>query len=238
MKTDPSHLIAFLPGLLPDAYRTKLNLDDYFPKLDSKEQEEAISALIDYLQFKRNEFLKEGKTALNDQSFTLIPLIDGRPVFKTRTQILEIIDTTLLKCYLKLKDNLVPFFLRRDPNFLHLEESERLLIQHDKLSELIILYEKKETHEKALTLLVNESKKPSSNLFGLKHLVEYLKKLGNKHLQLIFKYAKSVIEQEPLLGMRIFTSGNAIKIDEILIRKMHEKENKSTANRMDSTPKP
>lgn len=56
--TDPTHLIAFLPGLLPDAFRAKLNFDEYYVQLNAKEQEEAIAALIDYLQFKRAEFLK------------------------------------------------------------------------------------------------------------------------------------------------------------------------------------
>ena len=166
MNTDPSHLIAFLPGLLPDAYRAKLNLDEYFPVLDAKEKEDAIACLIDYLQFKRNEFLKDNKTLKDDPNFILTPLIEGRIVFKNRLQILQIIDTTLLKCYLKSKENLVPFFLRRDPNFLHLGESERLLNQHNKINELIILYEKKEEHEKALSLLLSESLKPNSNLSG------------------------------------------------------------------------
>jgi hypothetical protein len=167
MNTDPSHLIAFLPGLLPDSYRAKLNLDEFFPTLDAKEKEDAIACLIDYLQFKRNEFLKDNKTLKDDPTFILTPLIEGRIVFKNRLQILQIIDTTLLKCYLKSKENLVPFFLRREPNFLHVGESERLLNQHNKMNELIILYEKKEEHEKALSLLLTESSKPNSTLTGL-----------------------------------------------------------------------
>lgn len=226
MNTDPSHLIAFLPGLLPDGYRARLNLDEFFPVLDAKEQREAIDCLIDYLQFKRNEFLKEAKP-LNDPNFTLTPLIEGRPVFKTRFQILQIIDTTLLKCYLKSKESLVPFFLRRDQIFLHFEESERLLIQHNKMSELIIFYEKKEEHEKALSLLVGESSKTNSNLAGYKHLVEYLNRLGNKHIELIFKYAKSVIESDSSWGMKIFTNGEASRIDEILIKAIKESENRA-----------
>ena len=166
MNTDPSHLIASIPGLLPENYRARLDIDKSFPTLDAKETEDAIACLIDYLQFKRNEFLKDNKTLKEDPTFILTPLIEGRSVFKNRLQILQIIDTTLLKCYLKSKENLVPFFLRRDPNFLHLGESERLLTEHDKTNELIILYEKKEEHEKALGLLTKESSKGNSNLTG------------------------------------------------------------------------
>ena len=229
MKTDPSHIIALLPGLLPDSYRSKLNFDEFYPQLNAKEQEDAIASLIDYLQFKRAEFLKQieatttnsnsNAAAASNNAFQLVPLIDGRPVLRTKSQILQIIDTTLLKCYLKSKENLVQFFLRRDANFLHLEESERLLVQHNKITELIILYEKKEAHEKALNLLLSESLKSNSSLAGYKHMVDYLKKLGNKHLPLIFKYAKVVLEAEPHFGMRVFMSGNLAKIDRVILKK-------------------
>lgn len=152
------------------------------------------------MQFKRNEYLKESKPLNDPTGFELTPLIENRPVLKTRFQILQIIDTTLLKCYLKTKENLVPFFLRRDNSFLHLEESERLLLQHNKMSELTILYEKKEAHEKALSLLLAESTKSSSSLSGLKFQIDYMKKIGNKNIQLIFKYAKNVIEADPNKG--------------------------------------
>jgi hypothetical protein len=226
MRTDPSHLIALLPGLLPDSYRNQLHLDEFYPQLNPIEQKEAIDALIDYLQAKRNEFLKQ-----TDANFQLIPLIEGRIIIKTKRAALQIIDTTLLKCYLKSKDSLVPFFLRRDVNYLHLEESEKLLIQHNKLNELVILYGKKEAHEKALSLLMTESGKSNSNLGGYKHLVEYLKNIGNKNLPLIFKYAKVVLQAEPHFGMRVFLSGNLHKLDRVVMRKSLEKEDASYRQR-------
>lgn len=191
--------------------------------MDAKELEDAIENLIDYLQFKRNEYLKEGKPLNDPSNFLLTPLIENRPVLKTRFQILQIIDTTLLKCYLKTKENLVPFFLRRDQSFFHLEESERLLQQHNKISELVILYEKKEAHEKAFTLLTAESTKTSSPLVGQKFLIDYMKKLGNRNIGLILQYAKGVIEADADRGMKIFT-GDLIKIDEILSRRARHKE--------------
>lgn len=113
-------------------------------------------------------------------------------------------------------------FLRIHPNFLHLKESERLLIQHNKLSELITLYERKDAHEKALNLLMCESSKSNSILAGLKHLVDYLKKLGNKNLELIFKYAKFVLEKDLSRGMEIFFSGEPARIDDFLLRRADE----------------
>lgn len=113
-------------------------------------------------------------------------------------------------------------FLRLHPNFLHLKESERLLLQHNKLNELITLYERKEAHEKALNLLVTESSKSNSTLAGLKHLVTYLKKLGNKNIELIFKYGKYVLEKDIHNGMKIFFSGEPSRIDELLLRRADE----------------
>lgn len=219
MKTDPSHLIAFFPGLLPDGYRTRLNLDDYYQNFEPKELEDGVAGLIDYLQYKRSEFLKT-----DDLNLLLEPLIDGRPVIKKKISLLEIIDTTLLKCYLISKENLVQFFLRRDPNFLHLEESERLLNQHNKINELIILYEKKEAHEKALNLLLTESSKSNSSLSGLKYLVDYMKKIGANNLSLVFKYAKSVIETDYKWGLKIFIGGNFEKLDTLIEEKAREKD--------------
>jgi hypothetical protein len=231
MQTDPSHIVAFLPGLLPDAYRNKLKYDEYYPNLSPKEIEEATKSLIDYLQYKRKELLKDNKPLSDMSNLNLIPLMDGRSVIKTRSQLLQIIDTTLLKCYLKVKESLVPFFLRREQNFLHLEESERLLMQHNKLNELIILYEKKESHEKALSLLVSESAKPSSQLKDLNHIVKYMKKMGNKNLELIFKYAKSVIESNSEIGMKIFMD-NSVEIDEVLAKRAKKKQESLRKNRM------
>lgn len=218
--------IQILKGLLPDAYRNKLKFDEFYPVLDAKELEEAIERLIDYLQSKRGTFIKEIKE-LNEakaQEFVLTPLIENRLVLKTRKQILQIIETTLLKCYLKTKENLVPIFLRTcDKDHLHLEEAERLLKQHNKISELIILYEKKEEHEKALCLLVNESTKNSSPLFGQTHLIGYMKRLGNKNIELIFKYAKGVIEVDACKGLSVFV-GDSVRVDKTLARRASEKE--------------
>lgn len=153
-------------------------------------------------------------------------------------KVLQIIDTTLLKCYLKSKENLAHVFLRIHPNYLHLEVSERLLFQHNKLSELITLYERKDAHEKALNLLMTESSKSNSALAGLKYLVDYLKKLGNKNLELIFKYAKYVIEKDVSKGMKIFFAGDPAKVDELLVRKSNEINESLTKLKRNSTSSP
>ncbi len=79
---------------------------------------------------------------------------------------------------------------------------------------------------------VSESTKNASTLFGFKHIVDYLKKLGNKNIELIFKYAKRVIESDPNSGLKIFTSGgDPTKIDELLVKKIVDKEEGLNKNR-------
>lgn len=77
--------------------------------------------------------------------------------------------------------------------------------QYQKYSELIILYETKGKHEKALRLLQTQAEDPSSSLYGHERTIQYLQNLGNAHRQLIFEFASYVIQHSPEDGLRIFT---------------------------------
>ncbi len=108
-------------------------------------------------------------------------IMDVGASLKSRRQLLQIVDTTLLKCYLLTNDALVASLLRLRDNHCHLEESERALKRHHKHAELIILYQTRGLHRKALELL----KKHNSNTedFGspLSHherTIQYLQHLG------------------------------------------------------------
>lgn len=90
-------------------------------------------------------------------------------------------------------------------NHCHLEESEKTLQQYEKYDDLIILYQTKGHHRKALQLLQSQAEVPGSNLFGYERTIRYLQNLGNDHRQLIFEFASYVIEKVPEDGLRIFT---------------------------------
>lgn len=90
-------------------------------------------------------------------------------------------------------------------NHCHLEESEKTLQQYEKYGELIILYQTKGHHKKALQLLQSQAEVSSSSLFGYEKTIQYLQHLGNDHRQLIFEFASYVIEKNPEDGLRIFT---------------------------------
>uniref|UniRef100_A0A7N8X465 VPS39 subunit of HOPS complex n=1 Tax=Mastacembelus armatus TaxID=205130 RepID=A0A7N8X465_9TELE len=161
--TDPTHVIGLYPDLLPSDYRKQLHYPNPLPTLSGAELEKAHLALIDYLTQKRSHLVKQ----LNDSDpSTTSPLMEGTPTIKSRKKLLQIIDTTLLKCYLHTNVALVSPLLRLENNHCHIEESEYVLKKAHKYSELIILYEKKGLHQKALQVLLDQSTKANSPLKG------------------------------------------------------------------------
>uniref|UniRef100_A0A2K6JVP8 VPS39 subunit of HOPS complex n=1 Tax=Rhinopithecus bieti TaxID=61621 RepID=A0A2K6JVP8_RHIBE len=174
--TDPTHVMGLYPDLLPTDYRKQLQYPNPLPVLSGAELEKAHLALIDYLTQKRSQLVK--KLNDSDHQSSTSPLMEGTPTIKSKRKLLQIIDTTLLKCYLHTNVALVAPLLRLENNHCHIEESEHVLKKAHKYSELIILYEKKGLHEKALQVLVDQSKKANSPLKGHERTVQYLQRLG------------------------------------------------------------
>ncbi|CAL8274308.1 unnamed protein product [Merluccius merluccius] len=200
--TDPTHVIGLYPDLLPSDYRKQLHYPNPLPSMSGAELEKAHLALIDYLTQKRSHLVKQ----LNDSDpSTPSPLMEGTPTIKSRKKLLQIIDTTLLKCYLHTNVALVSPLLRLENNHCHIEESEYVLKKAHKYSELIILYEKKGLHQKALQVLLDQSTKANSPLKGHERTVQYLQRLGMENLGMIFEFSPWVLKICPEDGLKIFT---------------------------------
>uniref|UniRef100_G3NP54 CNH domain-containing protein n=1 Tax=Gasterosteus aculeatus aculeatus TaxID=481459 RepID=G3NP54_GASAC len=200
--TDPTHVIGLYPDLLPSDYRKQLHYPNPLPALSVAELEKAHLALIDYLTQKRSHLVKQ----LNDSDpSTTSPLMEGTPTIKSRKKLLQIIDTTLLKCYLHTNVAMVSPLLRLENNHCHIEESEYVLKKAHKYSELIILYEKKGLHQKALQVLLDQSTKANSPLKGHERTVQYLQRLGGENLGIIFEFSPWVLKICPEDGLKIFT---------------------------------
>lgn len=90
-------------------------------------------------------------------------------------------------------------------NHCHLAETEQTLKKYQKYSDLIILYQTNEKHEKALELLKQQSTEIDSSLRGYDRTVQYLQKLGAEHIDLIFAFSRWVLEKHPEEGLKIFT---------------------------------
>lgn len=198
LKTDPTNVINLFPDLLPScepasvankmsSSMTQAELMREMPKLADKDLENGLMALIDYLVEIRQQInYNHDKVQSNAKSFGRHP--------KT---LLSVIDTTLLKCYLETNDSFVASLIRL--NNCHLEESEKILKSYKKYGELIILYQTKGQHKRALTLL------KTSNQFDYERTIQYLQHLGAEQKRLIFEFADWVIQEHPQEGLKIFT---------------------------------
>ncbi|BES93929.1 Vacuolar sorting protein 39 domain 1 [Nesidiocoris tenuis] len=177
--TDPYEVIKLFPELVSRD-------SEAVSKLSDQDMENGYLALIQFLTDVRARLLKEDH--------------DGH---KSKPQLMQIIDTTLLKCYLQTNDALVAPLLRR--NFCNLEETERILKKHQKYPELIVLYKTKGLHEKALDLLEKQASCEDSPLWGVEPTIQYLQSLGSEYIELILRYAGWVLESHPEDGIKIFT---------------------------------
>lgn len=104
--------------------------------------------------------------------------------------------------FFQTTDALVAPLLRL--NHCHLAEAEKTLLMHQKYPELIILYQTKGQHRKALELLEKHAKENDSSLKGTAGTIQYLQHLGKDHIDLILKFAGWVLNDDPEQGLRIF----------------------------------
>lgn len=107
---------------------------------------------------------------------------------------LELVDTALLKCYMRTKSSLATSLLRLRDNACNLDESERVLRRSDAPYELFLLYARNQQHRQALELLhAHANKLPGSYDTGLGHTIDYLQTLGGEHLPLVLEFAKWIL---------------------------------------------
>jgi len=200
LEIDPSHVIGLYDGLLPHEYQSKLKYPDTLPILQGRQMENGLLALIEYLTQVRHKLNK----SITPSELKYLPMVDGVTTLQHKKQALLIIDTTLLKCYIKTNDALVASLLRLKDNHCHLEETERVLLKNEKLTELVILYNTRNLHRKALSLLQKHAGEENSQLSGYQRIISYLQNLGNEHIDLILEFSLDIlINNED--GFLIFT---------------------------------
>lgn len=200
LNTDASHVVGLFPDLLPQEFRNRLSYPAKLPTLPPRDYETGVKALVEYLTKVRHHL-----NGLTVKSVSPLPIKENVVTISSKRQMLQIIDTTLVKCYLKLNNSLVSSLLRLSENQCHLEETERALIKNEKYNDLVILYKTRGLHKKALALLKEHSQNRDSPLYGHQQTVAYLQELGPDHLRVIFEYASWVLEENEADGLSIFT---------------------------------
>ncbi|XP_043251331.1 vam6/Vps39-like protein [Colletes gigas] len=191
LRTDPYEVIRLFPDLVTlSSNNPELNdPTPSLPKLQDHDLEKGLRALISFLTEVRYELMCD---TIVEKNLTNVAI----------EQLLKIIDTTLLKCYLQTTDALVAPLLRL--NHCHLAEAEKTLLMYQKYPELIILYQTKGQHRKALELLEKHAKENDPSLKGTERTIQYLQHLGKDYIDLILKFAGWVLNEDPEQGLRIF----------------------------------
>ncbi|XP_073983190.1 vacuolar protein sorting 39 [Rhodnius prolixus] len=181
LNTDPYEVIKLFPELVLEQNETPKQ------EMSDRDLENGYLALIKYLTEVRHKLMSD----------------ETKITYKSPDELMQIIDTTLLKCYLQTNDALVAPLLRR--NYCNLEETEKTLKKHHKYRELIVLYRTKDLHDKALDLLQKQALLEDSPLRGHDPTIQYLQNLGKDYFDLILKYSVWVLEAYPDDGLKIFT---------------------------------
>ncbi|KAJ3447157.1 cnh domain containing [Anaeramoeba flamelloides] len=177
---DPRIVLSLYPFLVEENLEKQLKIPFFEQtELNEQEQHEAILSLIDYLTQQRS--------LINDKEI------------ERKEQILKIIDTTIVKAYIKTNYLLVKHFLKL-PNSCDLEQCEKLLKENNYEDEIILLYQSNGKHLQALELISKKINETSN----IDDLFEYLNFLDAKNLDLIFKYAKEIYKYDSKKCLLVF----------------------------------
>lgn len=190
LDTDPYDVIRLFPDLLPQQSNVPDQQETSTAEgLTERELEDGLLALIEYLTEVRLKLQAETQATVNATG----NLNDKPSSNKSTQQLLQIIDTTLLKCYLQTNDALVAPLLRL--NHCHLAETERTLKKHGKHNELIILYQTKGQHRRALELLQREK--------SIDKTITYLQHLDSENIGLVIEFSGWVLQESPEDGLKV-----------------------------------
>eukprot|EP01104_Vermistella_antarctica_P012521 TRINITY_DN3647_c0_g1_i2.p1 TRINITY_DN3647_c0_g1~~TRINITY_DN3647_c0_g1_i2.p1 ORF type:complete len:916 (-),score=175.96 TRINITY_DN3647_c0_g1_i2:3010-5757(-) len=216
LDSNPVEVISLFPSLLPQTLAvrfvarggklvgTRANLEGGLSiavpaivRLSTSEMDEALEHLVNYLTLVRS---------------SVPPRLELRsPDFASTSDPVQLIDTALLKAYLRTNDALVGPLLRL-PNHCHVGEAERVLLENEKYNELVVLYKGNRLLHKALSLLskLGQGGMGASNPRAVGHLrgpgetIKFLRHLGKEHLSLILEFSAWLLRDVPEEALTIF----------------------------------
>ncbi|PIC29009.1 hypothetical protein B9Z55_020741 [Caenorhabditis nigoni] len=206
IKTEVLAILRMFPELLPDGFQKVAagGVSD----MPANDRMRALLALGNYLSEIRTEHAKHIELYNRLRSSGQAKKTDTEEMEKLLLT-LRVVDTTLLRCYIKTKPALVDSLIRLQSNACTFEDAKKIVESEGRLRSLFVLYETRKKHEMALDLLIDQSSREDADPFfddAIQQIVEYLQSLGNSNLPLILKYAKWVLAKNLEAGVQIFTS--------------------------------
>eukprot|EP01114_Cavostelium_apophysatum_P004200 TRINITY_DN1437_c0_g2_i2.p1 TRINITY_DN1437_c0_g2~~TRINITY_DN1437_c0_g2_i2.p1 ORF type:complete len:873 (+),score=238.27 TRINITY_DN1437_c0_g2_i2:146-2764(+) len=203
----PLQVIGLYPNLLPRDLRAQVTYPTEVSDLAGAALEKALVALTAYLLQLRTSLLSKPNSAEKKPATSRQVAKDDDDDYASTTDLLTIVDTSLVKAYLKVNTSDLVTFLRK-PNFCHVRECEKVLSSYKKFYELVLFYQSKGMHRQALELLskLGQGVKGGNDLYGPSETVAYLRTLGKKNLDLILEFSRWVLLGYPDDALPIFTT--------------------------------
>ncbi|VDD78062.1 unnamed protein product [Mesocestoides corti] len=135
LRTDPTIVIGLCPDLLREEDQARAQYPSAPRPLEDAEKKALLEPLIAFLVRWRNHLRSKcprGDSLANflAQSVACGVIVGRGPVEKQRSALLQVVDTSLVKCYLLTNVARVGPLLRRE-NYCHLEEVEKILTAHN-----------------------------------------------------------------------------------------------------------
>uniref|UniRef100_A0A5K3G2G1 CNH domain-containing protein n=1 Tax=Mesocestoides corti TaxID=53468 RepID=A0A5K3G2G1_MESCO len=220
LRTDPTIVIGLCPDLLREEDQARAQYPSAPRPLEDAEKKALLEPLIAFLVRWRNHLRSKcprGDSLANflAQSVACGVIVGRGPVEKQRSALLQVVDTSLVKCYLLTNVARVGPLLRRE-NYCHLEEVEKILTAHNCYEDLVTMYRARGMHRSALRCLTvmalgNDASQDtfavsSDNRANHQPIVNYLKHLSDAPFDLVAEFGEWILRQHPRAWMSIFTA--------------------------------
>ena len=194
-------VLSLYPGLLPRDLKDKYSAPIDLPELKGALVEKALQSLIKYLLALRPSIISHAESPLNNNNNVNLSINE----YASCNHLPTIIDTSLLKAYIRTNDPELATFLKQ-PNYCHVKECEAVLLTFEKYSELVSLFKGKGLHRNALELLVKQGQsKTGRSVYGPSETISYLCGLGKQNMDLILEFSRWVLQVSPDASLKIFT---------------------------------
>ncbi|VDK34283.1 unnamed protein product [Taenia asiatica] len=215
LKTDPTVVIGLCPGLLAEEESAKLRYPSSPMPLADSDRAALFEPLITFLVRWRNHLRcnRPQEMSLEDFLEQCLPcgvIVGCGTEQRQRRCLLQVVDTSLLKCYQVTNVARIAPLLRQE-NYCLLEEAEEILRANNRMRDLVTLYRMRGMHREALLCLTsmtsdgdtagNVAADENLNYHGI---INYLRRLTGAPFDLVVEFGEKVLKHHPRAWMRIF----------------------------------
>ncbi|KXS13868.1 hypothetical protein M427DRAFT_45369 [Gonapodya prolifera JEL478] len=171
--------------------------DAPYPHRPREPPPQAYAALVRFLTERRMRTLRSRQDLIRSRASSEFEV---QKEISRLERVAVVVDTCLLSVYLAAKSSLVRPLMRVE-NWVDVSVASEWLEHDRRYDELLDLFFGKGMHDRALQFLERLGRDPASRLAGPSALVTYLKRLGERDLDLVLKASTWALETAPEEGL-------------------------------------